>query len=116
MAIWSIMASPLIMSNDLRTVPASYRALILNSVLFFSSLFFPFFSLFFSFLPIPSFSFFLFLSLHISFGVTTYEFNKDNNTKKTTQQHTTTQQHNSTQQHTTAQHTKQQNNNTNTQN
>ena len=30
LSIWSIMASPLIMSNDLRTVPQEYRAILLN--------------------------------------------------------------------------------------
>jgi len=30
LSIWSIMASPLIMSNDLRTVPAEYRKILLN--------------------------------------------------------------------------------------
>ena len=30
LSIWSIMASPLLMSNDLRTVPAEYRELLLN--------------------------------------------------------------------------------------
>ena len=30
MALWSIMASPLLMSNDLRTVPADSKALLQN--------------------------------------------------------------------------------------